>query len=125
MPVSSQGENPLQPPSDDQLARRACEVAGAGLGDDQHDLEAHATELRQIDAGLHRDDVTWRQRLRPRAPDGRHLVDLEADTVAGAVDEAARGATVLRALLPGAERVVSGLPDDVLDQLVHLAARDA
>ena len=61
----------------------------------------------------------------PDAPDVRQLVDLETDAVSGAVDEAARRAAVLRTLLPGAERVVSGFPDDVLDQLVHLAARDA
>ena len=51
-------------------------------------------------------------------------MDLETHTVAGAVDEPARGAAVLRALLPRAERVVSGFPDDVLDELVHLAAGD-
>src|SRR5581483_7879219 len=68
-----------------------------------------------------------RERLRPAAAHARGLVDLEAHAVAGAVDEATRRRAVLRcgALLARTERVVSGGPDDVLDELVDLTAGDA
>src|SRR5439155_16203503 len=109
---------------DHELSRRASEVPGAGLGDDEHVLESHAPELGQIDAGLHGHDVAGQERRRARAPDGRQLVDLETYAVPGAMDEAARRTAIGRSLLARPERVVPGLPDDVLDELVHLAPRD-
>src|SRR6266545_6858008 len=122
----SQGRNPLRPPAlDHELAGSAGQVARAALGYEEHVLEAHAAELREVDAGLHGDDVAGCERLRAGTPDRRHLVDLETHAVPGAMDEPARHSAVLRALLSRPQRVVTGLEDDVLDELMHLASRDA
>ena len=48
-------------------------------------------------------------------------MDLEPDTVAGRVDEAARRRIAWILLLTRTQRVVAGCPDGVLDELVNLA----
>src|SRR2546430_9085103 len=110
---------------DDELARRLGEVARAVRGDDEHVLETHAADGRVVDAGLDRHDVTGYERLRARARDRRRLVDLEADAVPCAVNEAAGRLIRGIALLAGTLRVIAGAPDDVLDELVHLASGHA
>src|SRR5258706_12384602 len=76
--------------SDDELARSARQVPRAILGDDEHVLEPDAADLGVVDPRLDRHDVTRKQRRGPRPADRWRLMDLEADTMTGPVDEATR-----------------------------------
>src|SRR5439155_17709237 len=118
-------EERFQVALDEELAGRAREVARAVGGDDEHVLQAHAADGRVVDAGLDGHDITGHERLRTRARDGRRLVDLEADTVPGAVNEAARLLIGWVALLAWTLRVVSGAPVYGFDELMLLASGHA
>src|SRR5262249_30728761 len=88
---------------DDELARRAREVARAVLRDDEHVLEADATDGGVVDPGLDRHDVAGLERDHPPLPATHpgQLVDLEADAVAGPGEEAADHGVVGLALVTG------------------------
>src|SRR5258708_245363 len=107
--------------SDDGLGGRAREVARSVGGDDEHVLEPNTADVGVVDARLHGHDVADRERRCSGAPDARRLVDLEADAVACAVDEAARHGIVHVVFLAGPEGVVARRGHDVLDELVDLA----
>src|SRR5439155_20753040 len=100
---------------DDELARRAGEVAVAVGRDDEHVLEADAADRGVVDTGLDRDDVASLERDHPplATADRGQLVDLEPDAMARAVEEPADDGVIGLVLVAGSEGVVSGLEDDV------------
>src|SRR5262245_58390942 len=73
--------------SDDQVLRKCGEGIGAVGGDDHRVLDADAADASEVHAGLDLDDRTGFQGITGTRGHSRRLVDLEADTVAGAVHE--------------------------------------
>src|ERR1700730_2694363 len=73
--------------SQDQILRELGEGIGAVGGDDHRVLDAYSAHAGQVDAGLDGDDRAALQRITGARGHSRRLVDLEADSVAGAVHE--------------------------------------
>src|SRR5512143_2703298 len=74
-------------PSDLELLRDAGEAARAGRRHERHVLDPHPAEAEVVEARLHGHHVASPQDGRPLADRGC-LVDLQADAVARAVEEA-------------------------------------
>src|SRR4051812_13213140 len=89
------------------------QVVGAGFGDDKQVLHAHPAALRVDRAGLDGDDVPGHERLPARAPERGGLVDLEADAVTEAEEEA------VAQRLPGRLRALRGMPGGLEDIAGH------
>src|SRR6185295_5449243 len=100
-----------------QLLGELRQVAAAVLRDEDHVLDADAADAEVVEAGL---DGHHRVRLEDAVArtDARRLVDVEADAVAGAVEEADHLAVARLGLVPEAV-------EDLLHLLVHEAAVDA
>src|ERR671915_2246292 len=72
---------------DVELRRGRVEALDAGLGADHDVLDPRAPAVGDVDPGLHAEGVARLERLWVGGDDVRLLVDLQADPVAGAMDE--------------------------------------
>src|SRR6056297_3882682 len=74
-------------PGDQDLAWPVVHPLDAIIGDEDDVLDAHPEPARQVDAGFDRERHTGRDRGGVARHDVGILVDVDADAVAGAVDE--------------------------------------
>src|SRR5215208_6618098 len=97
----------------DQVLRERGQELDAVLAHDREVLDADASEARDVDPRLDRDDVAGLERVRRLRREARRLVDLQADavpepvpellSVAGLVDDPARDRVGLDSRHPGAD----------------------
>jgi hypothetical protein len=80
--------------------RRVRQIATPVFRDEYHVFDAHGAETGIIEAWFDRDDMAFLEQ-RPGTADARHFMDIESDTVAGAMKVALHAPIHQARLVPG------------------------